>query len=147
MNDREMQTLYDTDIVLWSEEQAALLRRIAAEARLNDPTLDWTNIIEEIESVGRSQVEAVESLLFQALVHMLKAEAWPLSLSAPVWRADALNFRSQARRRFVPSMRRRLDIPGLYRDALRGLPESIDGQPPLAVSAVCSLTLDDLLAE
>src|SRR5437868_2108074 len=107
---------YETDIVEWSEEQAALLRRIAAGERLNDASPDWPNIIEELESVGRSQVEAVESLLLQALVHMLKAEAWPLSLAAPGWRAEARLFRAQARRRFTPSMRQRLDVPGLYVD-------------------------------
>ena len=62
-----MGDLYDTDIVIWSEEQTALLRRAAAGERLNDPQPDRPNIIEEIESVGSEQVRAVESLLFQAM--------------------------------------------------------------------------------
>lgn len=37
--------------------------------------------------MGSSRLHAVESLLVQALRHMLKAEAWPLSRDAPVWRA------------------------------------------------------------
>src|SRR5438270_13014652 len=44
---------YDTDILTWSERQAALLRRIAAGERINDE-VDWPNVVEEIESVGRS---------------------------------------------------------------------------------------------
>ncbi len=44
---------YDADVLQWSEHQAALLRRAAAGERVND--LDWPNIIEEIESVGRSE--------------------------------------------------------------------------------------------
>jgi hypothetical protein len=56
---------YDTDVVIWSERQADLLRRVAAGERVNDQ-VDWTNVIEEVESVGQSQVDAVESLWTQA---------------------------------------------------------------------------------
>jgi hypothetical protein len=137
---------YDTDILVWSERQGELLRRLARGERVNDTDLDWPNIAEEIESVGRSQIDAVESLLLQALLHMLKAQAWPLSLAAPGWRADARLYRSQARRRFAPSMRQRIDVPGLYSDAIKALPETMDGQAPLPVPATCPVTLDELLA-
>ena len=79
---------YDTDILTWSERQAALLRRVGAGEKVNDQ-VDWENVIEEIESVGRSELHAVESLLTQALAHMLKAEAWPLSSAVPGWHAEA----------------------------------------------------------
>ena len=48
--------LYDEDILLWSERQAALLRQAAAAQRSNEDAPDWPNIIEEIESVGRSEL-------------------------------------------------------------------------------------------
>ena len=48
--------LYDTDILLWSERQADLLRRHAAGERVNDASIDWPNIVEEIEDVGRSEL-------------------------------------------------------------------------------------------
>src|ERR1700722_18242145 len=125
---------YDADILLWSERQGELLRRRAAGELVNEAELDWPNIAEEIEDVGRSQLHSVESLLVQALRHMLKADAWPLSRDAPSWRADAIDFRRQARRRFMPSMRQRIDVASLYADALAALPEAIDGQPPLPMS-------------
>ena len=139
---------YGTDILEWSEHQALLLRHIAAGERLpaND-TPDWTNIIDEVESVGRSQVDAVESLLFQALVHMLKAEGWPLSRDVENWRGDARGFRLQARRRYQKSMREKLDVPGLYADALQALPTSMDGLPPLPLSDVCPVTLEEMLSD
>ena len=140
-------TDYDTDIVLWSERQSALLRRRAAGALVNDSDLDWTNIAEEIESVGSEQRHAVESLLLQALIHMLKAQGWPASRDAPVWRADSINCRAQAANRFVPSMRRRLDLDRLYRQALRAIPATMDGLPPLPLPQRCAVTLDELLAE
>ncbi len=63
-----MSDLYDDDILLWSEQQAALLRRLAHGERVNDQ-LDWGNLVEEIESVGRNELRAVESHLIQALLH------------------------------------------------------------------------------
>src|SRR6202012_5566734 len=128
-------TDYDIDILTWSERQAALLRRRAAGHLVNDADLDWPNIAEEIESVGSEQRHAVESLLVQALIHMLKATAWPLSLAVPHWEAEARVFRGDVTRRFVPSMRQRLDLAGLYRQALRGLPVTLDGPPPLVGAA------------
>jgi hypothetical protein len=135
---------YDSDILEWSERQAALLRRRAAGDLANEAELDWPNIAEEIEDVGRSELHKVESLLVQALRHMLKAEAWPLSRDAPGWRADAIDFRQQARRRFVRSMRPKIDVAGLYADARRALPETMDGLPPLPAQNKIP-TLDELL--
>ena len=139
-----MSDLYEADILLWSEHQRDLLRRVAAGEAVNE-TPDWPNIIEEVESVGREQLHAVESLLFQALVHMLKAKAWPDSRDAEAWLADARGFRVQARRRFVPSMRQRVDIAGIYADALKAVPETAYGQPPQPVSPTCAMTLEELL--
>ncbi len=142
-----MSDLYDEDILLWSERQSELLRRRAAGELVNEHDLDWPNIAEEIESVGSEQLHAVESLLVQALAHMLKAEAWPTSREVPGWRAEARRFRGDATSRFAPSMRQKLDLAKLYRRALRALPEMIDGQPPLPVPESCPVTLDELLSD
>jgi hypothetical protein len=138
--------LYDTDILIWSEHQAELLRRIAAGERINDQ-VDWENVIEEIESVGSEQLHAVNSLLLQALVHILKAEGWPQAREVPHWRAEARLFRAQAADRFAPSMRQRINLEHLYRQALRAVPETIDEHPPQALPQTCPLTLEELLAE
>ncbi len=137
---------YDTDVLAWSEHQADLLRRLARGEPANSNEIDWPYIIEEIEAVGQSQIDAVESWLFQAFVHMLKAEAWPLSEAVPHWQGEARGFRAQARRRYRPSMAQKLDVPGLYADALTALPETIDGQPPMPLPAMCPVTLDEMLA-
>ena len=144
---RIMSDLYDADILAWSEHQGELLRRIASGERVNDADLDWPNIAEEIESVGRSELRTVRSLLFQALVHMLKAEGWPLAREAPGWRGEARGFRRQAAAEFAPSMRQRLDLDRIYRDAVHALPDSLDGQPPEPVPQTCPVTLDQLLGD
>lgn len=141
-----MDTLYDTDVLIWSEQQAELLRRLAKGERVTDQ-VDWENVIDEVESVGSEQLHAVESLLMQAIAHMLKAEAWPGSREVAHWQAEARRFRIDAISRFTPSMRRRLDLAKLYRRAVRILPDTIDGQPPLPLPPSSAATLDDLLVE
>ncbi len=141
-----MADLQEADILLWSERQRDLLRRVAAGEAVNEAP-DWPNIIEEIESVGNEQLHAVESLLRQALVHMLKAQAWPQSRDVPHLLFEARGFRADAADRFAPSMRQRVDLARIYRKALRIMPDTIDGQPPLPVPAECPVTLDELLAD
>jgi uncharacterized protein DUF29 len=140
-----MNDLYDEDILLWSERQAALLRRIAAGEPVNERP-DWPNIIEEVDSVGRSDLRATRSLLLQALLHQLKAQGWPDSQSAAAWEADARLFRIQARDAFSPSMRQRLDVEEIYADALAALPARMDGVPPQPLPQACPMTLDALLS-
>ena len=106
-----MGELYDADVFEWSQRQAALLRRRAAGELVNDAELDWPNIAEEIESVGNSELRAVRSLLVQALLHDLKAEAWPLSPYVPGWRAEARGFPGGRRRR-VHAVHAPADRPG-----------------------------------
>jgi Domain of unknown function DUF29 len=134
-------TTYDTDILLWSEQQAELLR-----AR-NGNAIDWDNLAEEIEAVGRSELHAVISHLIQALLHDLKAEAWPLSRDADHWRAEARGHRDDARRHFSPSMAQRIDVEKLYYQALRRMPATLDGTLPLPVPDACPVTLEEMLAE
>jgi hypothetical protein len=141
-----MGNLYWDDVLLWSEQQAGLLRRLAAGERVNEQ-IDWENLIEEVESVGNEQLHAVESLLLQALIHMVKARSWPDAHDAPKWRADAMSFRAQAANRFVPSMRQRIRLDRLYRQARRAVPETNDGQAPLPSPDVCPVTLDELLRD
>ena len=57
--------LYDRDFVLWTEEQAAALRR----AKGSNLPLDWENLAEEIESLGKSDRRALSSQIRRILHH------------------------------------------------------------------------------
>jgi hypothetical protein len=48
-----MSNTYETDIVIWSEQQTELLRRIAA-GEVPNVAPDWLNIIEEVATLGWS---------------------------------------------------------------------------------------------
>jgi hypothetical protein len=149
--------LYDTDILLWSEQQAELLRRLARGERVND--IDWENLIEEVESVGRSELNSVASLLRVGLTHLLLVHAAPRSDPARRhWRAEARSALADAAARFSPSMEQRLDLDRLWRlarvtahDKLAeegGLPASVLETCPFAIVELVAPEpdLDDLLA-
>ena len=44
-------------------------------------------------------------------------------------------------------MRQRIDVADLYRVALAGVPETMDGLAPLPVPVECPVTLDELLSD
>jgi hypothetical protein len=62
---------YETDFYLWSYEQAELLR----QRRFSE--LDLPNIIEEIESLGRSDKRALTSAYRVLMWHLLKWQYQP----------------------------------------------------------------------
>ena len=137
--------LYDHDALAWSERQAALLRRVARGERVND--VDWDHVVEEIEDVGLSELNAVYSYLRQILVHLLKLHGWPDLESEQHWRAEIAAVQSDAARRFAPSMRRRIDLADIYDQAKRqiGLTR-YGGKAPLTPPTICPVTLDELLS-
>jgi len=137
--------LYDRDVLAWSERQADLLRRLARGERVND--VDWEHVVEEIEDVGLSELNAVASYLEQILVHLLKARAWPDSDSLNHWRAEVISFQGSAERRFAPSMERRIDLARLYQRAVRQVTTLNGGQRPPHWPEVCPFTLDALLRQ
>lgn len=138
--------LYDRDILIWSEQQAALLRRLAAGERLNDG-LDWDNLIDEVESVGLSELHRCESMLTKALVHLLKLHAVPDSLAVRKWRGESLRFLADAQQSFAPSMRQRIDLDRLFRKALAQVLAVLRPTERIDSDLACPYSLNDLLAD
>jgi hypothetical protein len=65
-------SLYDQDILLWSEQQADVIRRLGRSRRDLPNEFDVENVAEEIESVGRLELAAVNGLIRQILLHWMK---------------------------------------------------------------------------
>jgi hypothetical protein len=63
----KVDALYDRDFVLWTEQQAATPRR----AKGSNMPLDWENLAEEIESLGKSDRRALSSQIRRILHHLL----------------------------------------------------------------------------
>lgn len=136
--------LYDHDILTWSAHQASLLRRIASGERVNE-AVDWPHLIEEVEDLGLSELRACESLLRQAMVHLMKLHSGA-DQPAGHWRAETVGFLADAAARFTPSMRQRIDLDALFARAVRqaraGGLVAADALP-----ARCPWSLDALLSD
>ena len=101
--------LYDTDILIWSDRQAAALRGLAARRDLPNE-LDLANVIEEIEDVGRREINAATSYVRLILGHVAKGWADPRSRAMRHWAADVGNWRNELLQHMTPSMRDRIDM-------------------------------------
>jgi hypothetical protein len=66
-----MTKLYDQDFSLWIETTVEQLKQKQLDR------LDWENLIEEIESLGKSEKNALQSNLRILLMHLLKWEYQP----------------------------------------------------------------------
>jgi Domain of unknown function DUF29 len=141
--------LYDADILAWSEQQAAALRRLIGRADLPDE-LDLENVVEEVESVGRSELRATERFIELILLHLAKGASEPEAAPLAHWRAECLGWKHQLMRSFSPSMRARIDMDSLWRTALRQADAALaEHRASLAtgLSVPCPVSLDELLSD
>ena len=100
---------YDGDLALWAEDQARALRK-AGQARINLP-IDWENVAEEIESLGKSQGRELASRIGVILVHLMKLQAAPSIEPRAGWRETIIAQRNEIRRLIdnSPSLRQAVD--------------------------------------
>ena len=103
-----MDSLYDQDLVLWAEQQGRELRA-AAGAGWNAP-IDWENVAEEIETLGRSERHAVASHIAVVIEHLMKLQGSPAIEPARGWRETIRRARDEIERRLAdsPSLRREM---------------------------------------
>jgi Domain of unknown function DUF29 len=90
-------TLYEQDFVLWSTEQGRAIRK-AASARLNTPApIDWENVAEEIETLGRSERSALRSHLLVIAEHLISLRRHrrkhPARIGQRPWKLSAARLR------------------------------------------------------
>lgn len=99
--------LYDRDFFLWTQEQAAALRR----ARDSNLPLDWENLAEEIESLGKSDRRQLRSHIRRILRHLFKLEASSAAQPRAGWRSTINDGRGEIEDvlRDSPSLRREVD--------------------------------------
>jgi hypothetical protein len=83
--------LYDIDFQCWLDQTVAQLRAHDFN------NLDLENLIEEIESLGKSEKRAISSYLLRLCEHLLKLKYWESEreLCFKGWILEVNNFRSE----------------------------------------------------
>lgn len=76
-----MSDLYADDFVSWADHQADALRRRAANE------IDWENVAEEIETLGRSERSRLASHICTILEHFMRLQTSPATDPRRGWRA------------------------------------------------------------
>ena len=104
--------LYDTDVYSWALEQARLIR----EGLWKEVDLD--NVAEEIESVGKSQHDALESCLARVIEHMLKWD-YQEGKRTRSWVGSIEVHRVRATLRLEKSPGLKSELDGIIRSAYR----------------------------
>src|ERR1700735_4026867 len=101
--------LYDIDILAWSEQQARVLRSLAARRDLPNG-LDLSHVVEEIEDVGLSELHAAASFIRLIMTHAIKCWGDPVAPSLLRWHAEIGNRQTELASRLTASMRNRIDL-------------------------------------
>jgi len=115
----DLQQLYDRDFNLWIEQ---IKQRIQNR---NFKDMDWDNLLEEIDDMGKSQKRSLESYLELLIAHILKLKYWESEKSRNYkhWKVEVNNFRNRINRLLKqnPSYRKYMAevYPDIFQDAVK----------------------------
>ena len=118
-------TLYDQDFVAWTKEQAAGLR--AAARTGNNRALDWENLAEEVEDLGRAVRYELRSQLTRIIRHLLKLQQSSAREPRLGWKESIREARSEIEDLLS-------DNPSLRRDLNRLVAEQVPRAAKLAIA-------------
>jgi hypothetical protein len=141
--------LYQEDFYAWTRDQAAALRRLAAE-RWNGP-LDLEHLAEEVEDLGSEQRWAVENHLERLIEHLLKLEHSPSAPPRRKWLISVNNARREISRRLTRALRNEIEptlaerFAAARADAALGLADHGEIEAARSLPTACPYTLDQLL--
>jgi len=117
----KVKNLYDQDFALWIEKTVKQLK----SGDLSQ--VDLENLIEEVESLGKSQRKAVDNFLTRLLEHLLKRCYVVLPDCYRGWEIEIRNFRKDLKKEFKysPSLKRFMIeiLEECYREALEAVKE------------------------
>jgi hypothetical protein len=143
-------SLYQTDYYAWTKQQATALRALAR--RRANSTLDLENLAEEVESLGRSDLNTVRSQVQRIIEHLLKLEFSPSIPPRADWRYSVAQARDQVEDHITASMRPDVaaDLAKLFgrarRDAALGLRQHGEHDAAKALPTACPYRLDQIVS-
>ncbi|MEL6441137.1 MAG: DUF29 domain-containing protein [Cyanobacteria bacterium J06621_8] len=108
------QVKYEEDYYLWTQTMVEQLKN------RNYFDVDWDNLIEEIDDMGKSQKLAVESLLLRLTEHLLKLKYWQAEKESNKghWQSEVVNFRILLHKRLRDSPSLKAILPEIYSETL-----------------------------
>ena len=105
--------LYQRDFYAWTQAQGRALRAVASGG--NAP-VDWENVAEEIESLGRSDRREVASRIRTIVEHLIKLSVSPAEPPRRGWIATVLRTRQDLADVLNDSPSLRREVPAILRE-------------------------------
>lgn len=145
----DLKTGYGEDFFAWTQDQAAQLRAAAASG--SNLPVDWENLAEEIESVGRSNFLAVISHMKIVVEHLLKLEHSPAAFPRRGWINSVGNSRFEISLLTddSPSLRRRLPegLEKAWRGALNSARNGLEADDMSSdpLPEICPYTVEQVI--
>jgi len=128
--------LYETDYLKWLDTTVQKLRT------QDYSNIDWENLIEEIEDMGRSERRSLESNLIVVLTHLLKWQ-YQTELRSSSWKSSIVEHRRRIRKALKesPSLKPYLEevLAECYSDAVEQA-SAETGLPVETFPQICSYT-------
>jgi hypothetical protein len=86
--------LYDRDFNLWVEATKNAIQNRDFE------NMDWDNLFDEIDDMGKSEKRSLESYLERLIAHILKLQYWEAEKERNYkhWKVEIINFRRRIKR-------------------------------------------------
>jgi hypothetical protein len=140
---------YHDDFQAWAIDQAARLRVAATVQAEELEGIDFEHLVEEVEDLGRSDVLKVQSLVRQALSHLIKIVSDPGSEAVAHWEREVMTFALDASDAYGRSYRQRIDMDIIWRKAKReaGLNLKQHGMELPSLSSDCPVDLDWMMGD
>ncbi|NEP86210.1 MAG: DUF29 domain-containing protein [Okeania sp. SIO2C2] len=100
----DLKLLYEVDYLLWLEKTIKLLNNRQLE------NLDYENLIEELEALGRSEKSAAQSFVILIIQHLLFYQYWEeeKANNSRQWRGEIFAFRTQLELKITTNLRNHL---------------------------------------
>ncbi|SKB14097.1 conserved hypothetical protein [Planktothrix sp. PCC 11201] len=139
-----LQALYQSDDYLWLQQTIKLLKT------KDFKNLDIENLIEELESLGRSQFNKVRSLLRQIIIHLLLLEYWEQEYERNYrhWQAEIITFRDDLTHELTTSLKNKLipELDSIYNIAVSFVSQKT-GLSKSIFPAICPYSFEQLLKD
>ncbi len=138
--------LYEQDFYLWTQAQAEALRGHGRGANM----LDYENLAEEVESLGRSERREASSRIFRILEHLFKLTSTRNGQVTGHWRGEIILWRNDLEHLLTRTIRTGIEqeLEALHEKGAKAAQKSMEHyEPGVAVDAARRWSLGEILGE
>ena len=116
--DSNLKQLHESDFNLWVERTKEAIQNRDFE------NMDWDNLLDEIDDLGKSEKRSLDSYMQRLIEHILKLKYWDVEKErcSQGWMREVTNFRNRIKRilKKNPSLHNYLkaEYSDIYQDAI-----------------------------